>query len=158
MPALVNHLIQLRNGILASRRERVNFRTGLGFESAHRRAAVASLLSRFSSGLHDMARRSRADRAAFLSNLQQAVTALRRGVRAELGGGRLAFERLRDAPGVRALQTTRPKRPGPEGRVQETPRIPKSELRGEETPETGARVQAAETEKRKAVTRRKRRK
>jgi len=158
MPALVNHMIQLRDGILALRNEREDFLTNLQLESGNRRSAVANLLSGFSSSLHVMARRSRAERAAFLSNLQQAVAALRRGVRADLGGGRLAFERLRSALAAHSLQTPRPKRRESEARASETPPIPKSQARGERTLETGGRAQTAETGKRKGVTRKKHRK
>ncbi len=157
MPALVNHLIQLRDGILALRKEREDFLANLELASGNRRAAVANLLTGFSCGLQNMARRSRVDRVAFLANLQEAVAALRRGVRVDLAGGRLAFERLRGASPVRNLQATKPKKPEPAATILETSRPPESEARSEHTPETAGPARAAGTGRPKGGTRRKRR-
>ncbi|MBZ5560885.1 MAG: hypothetical protein LAP13_00535 [Acidobacteriia bacterium] len=158
MPALVIHLIQLRDGILALRKERGDFLAHLQLENDNRRASVADLLSHFSSGLHDMARRSKANREAFLSNLQEAVAALRRGVRIDLGGGRMALDRLRRAPAARDLQAPGPRKSEPEALAPETRRVPKPEASEEQPPAAPSGVPAAETEKPKGGTRRKRRK
>ncbi len=155
MPELVNHLLRLRDGILALRKEREDFLANLQLESDHRRASVADLLSRFSDGLHDLARRSRTDRDAFLSNLQEAVAALRRGVRVDLGGGRQALERLRRASAARAPRATQSGKPGEETLPSE---ISEPESGAEQPSAATSEVQAAETEKRKGGARRKRRK
>lgn len=158
MLALVNHLIQLRDGIVALRKEREDFLANLELESSNRRAAVANLLSGFSSTLDAMARQSRAERSAFVSNLQQEVADLRGAVRADIRGGRLAFERLRSVLTAHALPAPGPSRQAPGMAISETPPIPKSSLRGGQTHETGGRAQAAETGKRKSATRKKRQK
>ncbi len=158
MPPLVNHLVQLRDGILALRKEREDFLAHLQLENDNRRASVADLLSHFSSGLHEMARRSKANREAFLSDLQEAVAALRRGVRIDLGGGRMALDRLRVAPAGRDLHAPGPGESEAEALAPETRPTPTPEASDGQEPVAPSDAQAAEAEKPKGGTRKKRRK
>jgi hypothetical protein len=101
MHVLTNSLIRVRDEIRALRHAREEYLTGLERETRERRATVSQMLTRFSGDFTESARKTKAHRMAFLSNLKRTVSNFQRGVRADIGGVQQAFGELRSTlPGA----------------------------------------------------------
>ena len=84
MGVLTNDITRLRNEILALRSARQR-------EIGDRRADVSQMLADFSKALSAVARRAKADRLGFISDLKRTVTDFLSEVRADLRGMRQAW-------------------------------------------------------------------
>jgi len=91
MGMLTEDMTRLRNDVLGLRSARQGLIHDLKRETEDRRADVSQMLADFSKALGAVARRTKADRLGFVSDLKRTVTDLLSEVRTDLCGARQAW-------------------------------------------------------------------
>lgn len=94
MGVLTDDLSRLHNEILMLRKGRRHRLTEIGCQTRDRKSAMSTLCARLTRDRREMARRSRAERSAFLSSLRRTIAARQRELRIDLAAARGAWADL----------------------------------------------------------------
>jgi len=94
MGVLTDDLSRLHNEILRLRKGRRHLLTEIGCQTRDRKSAMSTLCARLTRDRREMARRSRAERSAFLSSLRTTIAARQRELRVDRAAARGAWADL----------------------------------------------------------------